>query len=237
MLRYFFFNIFFYAGVIVVMVVAVPALIMPNNIILWLGKVLGNWAVFCLKFFLKTKINVIGKENIIKNENFFIASAHQSIFETFFFQTIINSPIFILKKGLLKIPIFGWHLKKINSISIERNTTTKENLGFFDTVVQTINATKRPLIIFPQGTRTPSEIKVPFKKGVARFYEYLNIKCLPIALNSGNIWPKNGPMKSNGIITISILEPMNAGMEKNYFLKTLQENIYKEIDKINNLNN
>ena len=127
MLRYFFFNIFFYTGVIVVMVVAIPALIMPNNIILWLGKVLGNWAVFCLKFFLKTKINVIGKENIIKNENFFIASAHQSIFETFFFQTIINSPIFILKKELLKIPIFGWHLKKINSISIERNTTTKEN--------------------------------------------------------------------------------------------------------------
>ena len=154
-----------------------------------------------------------------------------------FFQTIINSPIFILKKELLKIPIFGWHLKKINSISIERNTTTKENLSFFDTVVQTINATKRPLIIFPQGTRTPSEIKVPFKKGVARFYEYLNIKCLPIALNSGNVWPKNGSMKSNGVITISILEPMNAGMEKNYFLKTLQENIYKEIDKINNLNN
>ena len=57
MLRYFFFNIFFYTGVIVVMVVAIPALIMPNNIILWLGKVLGNWAVFCLKFFLKTKIN------------------------------------------------------------------------------------------------------------------------------------------------------------------------------------
>ena len=86
MLRYFFFNIFFYTGVIVVMVVAIPTLIMPNNIILWLGKVLGNWTVFCLKFFLKTKINVIGKENIIKNENFFIASAHQSIFETFLFK-------------------------------------------------------------------------------------------------------------------------------------------------------
>ena len=237
MLRSLFFNIFFYFGVIFIITIAIPALIMPNSIILWLGKVLGNWAVFCLKFFLKTKINVIGKENIIKNENFFIASAHQSIFETFFFQTIINSPIFILKKELLKMPIFGWHLKKINAIAIERNITTKENLGFFDTIVKTINKTKRPLIIFPQGTRTPSGIKKPFKKGVARIYEYLNIKCIPIALNSGNVWPKNGSMKSNGVITISILEPMNAGMEKNFFLKTLQENIYKEIDKINNLNN
>ena len=237
MLRSLFFNIFFYFGVIIVITIAIPALIMPNSIILWLGKFLGNWAVFCLKFFLNTKINVIGKENIIKNENFFIASAHQSIFETFFFQTIINSPIFILKKELLKMPIFGWHLKKINAIAIERNITTKENLGFFDSIVQTINKTKRPLIIFPQGTRTPSELKVPFKKGVARIYEYLNIKCIPIALNSGNVWPKNGPMKPNGVITISILEPMSAKMEKNYFLMTLQENIYKEIDKINNLNN
>ena len=237
MFRSLFFNIFFYFGVIIVITIAIPALIMPNSIILWLGKFLGNWAVFCLKFFLNTKINVIGKENIIKNENFFIASAHQSIFETFFFQTIINSPIFILKKELLKMPIFGWHLKKINAIAIERNITTKENLGFFDSIVQTINKTKRPLIIFPQGTRTPSEIKVPFKKGVARIYEYLNIKCIPIALNSGNVWPKNGQMKSNGVITISILKPMNAEMEKNYFLTILQENIYKEIDKINNLNN
>ena len=237
MLRSLFFNIFFYFGVIIVITIAIPALIMPNSITLWLGKFLGNWAIFCLKFFLKTKINVIGKENIIKNENFFVASAHQSIFETFFLQTIINSPIFILKKELLKMPIFGWHLKKINSIAIDRNVTTKENLGFFDTIAQTINKTKRPLIIFPQGTRTPSQIKAPFKKGVARIYEHLNIKCLPIALNSGNVWPKNGPMIPNSVITVSILKPMDAKIEKNYFLKTLEENIYNEIDKINNLNN
>ena len=237
MLRSLFFNIFFYFGVIIVITIAIPALIMPNSITLWLGKFLGNWTIFCLKFFLKTKINVIGKENIIKNENFFVASAHQSIFETFFLQTIINSPIFILKKELLKMPIFGWHLKKINSIAIDRNITTKENLGFFDTILQTINKTKRPLIIFPQGTRTPSQIKTPFKKGVARIYEHLNIKCLPIALNSGNIWPKNGPMIPNSVITVSILKPMDAKIEKNYFLKTLEENIYNEIDKINNLNN
>ena len=236
MLRYFFFNIFFYTGVIVVMVVAIPALIMPNNIILWLGKVLGNWAVFCLKFFLKTKINVIGKENIIKNENFFIASAHQSIFETFFLQTIINSPIFILKKELLKIPVFGWHLKKINSIAIERNTTTKENLSFIDNIINTINNTKRPLLIFPQGTRTPSGTIIPFKKGVGRIYELLKMRCLPIALNSGNVWPKNGRLKTDRTIIISVLEPMDSGINKEVFLKNLEENIYSEINRINKLN-
>ena len=60
------------------------------------------------------------------DENFFIACSHQSMFETFFLQTLFVSPVFILKKELLKIPIFGLYLKKIGSISINRNKTVKE---------------------------------------------------------------------------------------------------------------
>ena len=96
MFRSLLFNIFFYSGIILIFLLAIPALILPNNIILWLGKICGYWSIFCLKFFLGTKIKVFGKENIIENENYFIASAHQSVFETFFLQTVINSPIFIL---------------------------------------------------------------------------------------------------------------------------------------------
>ena len=83
--------------------------------------------------------------------NFFIACSHQSMFETFFLQTIFYSPVFILKKELLKIPIFGWYLKKIGSISIDRNKTTKNNLGFFDKISKLVDRSNRPLIIFPQG--------------------------------------------------------------------------------------
>ena len=62
------------------------------------------------------------------------------------------------------------------------------------------------------------------------------MKCLPIALNSGNIWPKNSSLKANGIITISILKPIESGISKEIFLKNLEENIYNEINRINNLN-
>ena len=114
---------------------------------------MGYWSSICLKIFLSTKITIKGKENIITNEKFFIASSHQSMFETFFLQTIFNSPVFILKKELLLIPIFGWYLKKIGSISINRNKISKDNLSFFDNVSEVINNTNRPLIIFPQATR------------------------------------------------------------------------------------
>ena len=194
---------------------------------------MGYWTSFCLQIFLSTKIIIKGKENIIKNKKFFIAASHQSMFETFFLQTIFYSPVFILKKELLMIPIFGWYLKKIGSISIKRNKVSKENLSFFKDISRQINSSDRPLIIFPQGTRLLPEDRTPFKKGSSRIYEELKISCQPIAINSGNTWPKKGLKKINTILTISILKPIEPGLEKATFLKELESAIYSELDVLN----
>ena len=191
---------------------------------------MGYWASFCLKFFLSTKLVVKGRKNIIDNKKFFIAASHQSIFETFFLQTIFNSPIFILKKELLMIPIFGWYLKKIGSISIKRNKISKDNLGFFENVLRLINTSNRPLIIFPQGTRLLPKDRTSFKKGAGRIYDELKIPCQPIAINSGFTWPKHGPKKINTTLTVSILQEIKPGQNKELFLKNLQDAIYNELD-------
>ena len=233
MIRNILFTVFFFLGIIFISILFLPALIMPQGVTLIGGKIMGQWAKFCLRIFLLVKINIIGKENIITNEKFFIACSHQSMFETFFLQTIFNSPIFILKKELLKIPIFGNYLKKIGSISINRNKTTKENLGFFDEIVKAVTDSKRPLLIFPQGTRVLPEERPKFKKGTGRIYETLKIKCQPVAINSGYVWPKNKPLSSNKTITISILNPIGIGLNKEEFLNLLENNIYSELDRIN----
>ena len=191
---------------------------------------MGYWTSSCLQIFLSTKIIIKGKENIIENKKFFIAASHQSMFETFFLQTIFNSPVFILKKELLMIPIFGWYLKKIGSISIKRNKVSKENLSFFDDISKQINSSNRPLIIFPQGTRLPPENRTPFKKGSSRIYEELKISCQPVAINSGNTWPKKGLKKVNTVLTISILKSIEPGLKKEIFLKELETAIYSELD-------
>ena len=194
---------------------------------------MGYWSAICLKVFLSTKITIKGKENIIINKKFFIASSHQSMFETFFLQTIFNSPVFILKKELLLIPVFGWYLRKIGSISIKRNKVTRENLGFFEDVSNIIDKTDRPLIIFPQATRVLPTERPEFKKGSARIYEELKILCQPVAINSGYVWPKNGMKVANKEITISILKPIEPGLTKDDFIKILQKNIYSELDLMN----
>ena len=198
------FSFFFFTGIIIISLIFLPALFLPQKIVLIGGKVMGNWASFCLKFFLSTKIIIKGKENIILNEKFFIASSHQSMFETFFLQTIFNSPVFILKKELLLIPVFGWYLKKIGSISVKRDQISKDNLGFFENITKIISQSERPIIIFPQGTRVLPNERPQFKKGASRIYEELKIKCQPIAINSGYVWPKKGFKQGGRTITVSI---------------------------------
>tara|TARA_Y100000590_G_C15559994_1_gene954352 strand:- start:240 stop:947 length:708 start_codon:yes stop_codon:yes gene_type:complete len=231
-LRSLLFNIFLYTGIVIVFLIACPALFLPAKVTLLFGKFLGYYVVFIVRIFLNTKVEFRGIENIPKTEKYFIASAHQSMFETFALQSVLDYPVFILKKELLKIPLFGLYLKKIKSIEITRDTTTKDNLSFFDKVASIIKNENRPLLIFPQGTRVKVDEKVPFKKGVGRIYEALNIACVPIALNSGKVWPKKGIIKYPGKITVSFLKPIKPGLNREEFIKNLETEIYNEIKNI-----
>ncbi len=232
MIRGIIFKFFFYLGTILICVLFIPALILPQKIDLIAGKFLGYWIRFCLYIFLSVKIKIKGVENIPKNSDFFIASLHQSLFETFFLQAVFNYPIFILKKELLKIPIFGWHLKKIGSIAIDRDKITRDNLGFYEKIILVSKKTKRPVLIFPQATRTLVDEKQPFKKGVSKIYEKLNFMCIPVALNSGDVWPKSGKLTTNKTITVSILEHIPSGLDNADFIKKLEENLYRELENI-----
>ncbi len=231
-LRSLFFNIFLYAGIATACLIAIPLLFLKDTHMVCAGKILSKYVIFVLKFFNNSKIEFRGLDNLKKYEKYFVASAHQSMFETFALQTVIPGPIFILKKELIKIPVFGWCLKKIGAVEIVRDTATKENLNFFERILDKTNQTKRPILIFPQGTRIGFKERVPFKKGVGRIYEAIKLPCVPVALNTGKVWPKNSFNKYPGNIVISFLNPIEPGLEKEVFLQKLQDNIYKEIDLI-----
>ena len=227
------FNIFLYGGLIFIFILAIPTLFLPSKFTLFFGRVSAKYIILLMRLILNTKVLFHGVENLKKVEKFFVASAHQSMFETFALQIPLDGPIFILKKELLKIPLFGWYLRKIGAIEIIRETTTKENLNFFDKIKNKINKENRPLLIFPQGTRVKPNDLVPFKKGVGRIYNKLNLPCVPVALDSGKVWPKNSFFKYPGNINISFLEPIMPGKDKEEFIKEIENKIYSETDKFN----
>ena len=232
LLRSLLFNLFLYVGILAVFLIALPTLFLPVQFTLFFGKCLGHYVVIIVRIFLGTKVEFKGVNNIPKTEKYFIASAHQSMFETFALQSVLDYPVFILKKELLRIPLFGLYLKKIKSIEIVRDTTTRDNLSFFDKVADIVKRENRPLLIFPQGTRIKVDDKVPFKKGAGRIYEALNISCIPVALNSGKVWPKKGIIKYPGEIIVSFLEPIRPGLNRDQFIKDLETKIYNEIENI-----
>ena len=97
------FNLFLYAGIVSVFLIALPTLLLPSKFTLLFGKFLGHYVIIILKIFLNTKVEIKGINNIPKTEKYFVASAHQSMFETFALQAVLDYPVFILKKELLKI--------------------------------------------------------------------------------------------------------------------------------------
>ena len=125
MIRNFLFSTCFFSGIFIISLIFLPSFFFPQKIALFGGKIMGYWTGICLRIFLNTKIEVKGRENIIRSEKFFIAASHQSMFETFYLQTIFNSPIFILKKELTYIPIFGWYLKKLDLFQLKETKFLK----------------------------------------------------------------------------------------------------------------
>ena len=169
MMRSILFKIFFYFGLAFICIVFIPSLFLPKKIASFGGKLSGYWTVICIKVFLSTKIEIKGRENLDHNKKFFVACTHQSAFETFYLQTFLRSPYFIIKKELINIPIFGFFLKKIGCISIERNKFKKENINFMEEVSNKIKKSSHPLIIFPQGSRF-STLDRPILKKVYQEY-------------------------------------------------------------------
>lgn len=207
-----------------------PFLFLPSNMLwspvrFWIAGIF-----FLLKYICKISHEVRGLENI-QSKAILIASKHQSAFETFALFYYLPKVTFIHKKQLFLIPIFGQYLKKINMISIDRKGGAK-------TMRQMLKKTKEKLsdgfslVIFPEGTRKKPGEKPDYKSGFVGVYKHLNSEILPVAVNSGNCWPKHSFIKKSGKIIISILKIIPAGLEQSVVLDKVKETIEKEVDKI-----
>ena len=173
---------------------------------------------------------VIGRENLPRNGAFIVAAKHQSTFETMKLHLLLNDPAIVLKKELLRIPIWGRYLKQTGMIPIDRGAGRRA-VGDMLTASQQARADGRPIVIFPQGTRVPAGTKRAYKSGVTALYQELGLPILPLALNSGLFWPKHG-MKHGGTVTFSFLPPIEPGMEPEAALLLLEERLESETDRL-----
>lgn len=179
-----------------------------------------------LKKLCKIDFKVTGLENV-PNQPCIIACKHQSMWETIVMHLIFHHPVYAYKKELLKIPFYGWYIKRMSTIKVDRK-------GGVSALKDLIRQTKlylsqgQNIIIFPQGTRVPvgsSAIQYPYQSGIAALYLNCNSIIVPAKLNSGIFWPKNSIIKKPGTITLEFCKPIESGLNKQEFMKKLEESI------------
>lgn len=224
------FNVFFWGYILLLGVVGLPisAIYQPFSFVI--GHAWGVGSLWLLKVFCNITYEVRGIENIPQGAAL-IASKHQSAWDTIIFWALLKRPAYVLKRELIFFPIFGWYLLLLKNIYINRQSGTSAMKKMLRQASERVKE-NRPIIIFPEGTRTPPGAVSIFHPGVAALYSHLDIPVVPVALNSGKLWQKNAFVKKPGIITIEFLENITPGMKNRDFLQKLQNIIEDKCQRL-----
>ncbi|MFB9268965.1 lysophospholipid acyltransferase family protein [Bradyrhizobium erythrophlei] len=222
-LRSLVFNVLFYLVLVVLCIVAIPTVVLPRQAMMALAALWANTSLFLMRVVCNIRIEFRGVEKIPKGA-LIVASKHQSFWETFALLGFFDHPLFILKRELMMIPVFGQYLKKVGMISVERGGGPR---SLVKTLKQAAAEVKRgrQLVIFPEGTRRPPGAPPSYKAGVAQIYVECGVPCLPVALNSGLFWPRRTFMRYPGTLVVEFLDPLPPGLPRDEFLHRLRDEI------------
>jgi 1-acyl-sn-glycerol-3-phosphate acyltransferase len=221
-LRSLLFQALFYLNTVFWLTVALPTFFLPYRAVLEIAKTWGRVNLVLLRI-AGIKFELRGREKIPPGA-MIVASKHQSTWETFALMPLFDNPLFILKRELQWIPIFGWLLIKGRMVPVDRGAGSQALVDMTERARAEL-AAGRQLIIFPEGTRRPAGAEPRYKYGVAHLYAAEGVPCLPVALNSGLFWPRRSLKLRPGTVVVEILDPIEPGLDKDVFFKRLQEAI------------
>ncbi|MCW5689029.1 MAG: 1-acyl-sn-glycerol-3-phosphate acyltransferase [Pseudolabrys sp.] len=217
------FNLAFYLNTAFWLVVALPTFFMPFWAIVEIARIWGKVNLVLLRVICGIKVEIRGREKIPQGP-LLVASKHQSAWETFALVTLFPNPVFILKRELQWIPIFGWFTIKGRMVPVDRGRGAAALRAMAERARHEL-AQNRQLIIFPEGTRRAAGAEPRYKYGVAHVYATAGVPCLPIALNSGLFWPRRTFRRYPGTVIVEICDIIPPGLDQQTFFDTLQTEI------------
>jgi 1-acyl-sn-glycerol-3-phosphate acyltransferase len=224
------FNVAFYANLILWLIMLIPALLLPRRGFLRMAQLWARSSLWLLRVLAGTKVEFRGLEKIPAG-GALVAAKHQSLWETFALVTIFDDPTFILKRELMWIPFFGWYLKKVRCVPVNRKAGSQA-LVQMTAMAKDEARHGRQIIIFPEGTRRPPGAPPAYKYGVAHLYQNLGFPCIPVALNSGLYWPRRQFIRRPGTIRVEIMDPIAPGLPREEFFRLMQERIEESSDRL-----
>lgn len=217
------FGAVFYTVLIGYLLITWPAYFLPRRLA-W--RVVISWARVSLwlqRIIVGTKVSYRGLENLPAG-GYLVASKHQAMWETFALIPCFPYATFVLKKELMKIPIFGWAMKRMGMIAVDREAGRKALVGMAADSRAAV-ARGEQVIIFPEGTRQVPGAAPDYKPGIALLYRDLGVPCVPVALNSGLYWPRRTHLRHPGTIVVEFLPAIPPGLPRADFMARLEADI------------
>jgi len=224
------FNVGFYLSLAVHMVPAMLSFVLPRQVLFMFAKSWAHSMIWMLRVFCNIHVEFRGLDKIPKGP-LLVAAKHQSAFETIGLLPLFREPLFILKRELTWIPLFGLFLLKAQMIPVNRGAGARTLTKMTDLARERVRG-DRQLIIFPEGTRRPVGAEPRYKYGVAQVYVDCGVPCLPVALNSGLFWPRRTFMRYPGTIVVEFLDVIPPGLSRDEFLKRAQDVIETASDRL-----
>ncbi len=217
------FTLYLGASVLIASSIAIPIVLCSARMARPIVQCWSRITLRALKFITGISYKIEGAE-YIPEDGAIIAVNHQSQWETIALYAILPNPVAILKKELLKIPLYGWWVKRVGNIVVDRKGGATA-LRAMRAETAKILSKGQQILIFPEGTRSPVGTRLPFHSGIAGIYTNADAPCIPVAHNSGEHWRFPGIDKVPGEITLRFLPPITPGLNRKIFLETLKSQI------------
>ena len=217
------FAAFMFLLAIVMGLVCSPLLLGPRGPIRGVVRLWVRWVLGALDLLCGVRIEVRGRAHRPEGAAL-IAAKHQGMLDTIAPFVFLDDPCIVLKKELMRIPIYGWYAAKLGMIPVDREAGSKAMRDLLHAARDALQE-GRQIIIFPEGTRKAPGEPPDYKPGIAGLYRDLALTCTPMATNSGLYWPAHGLDKHPGAAVFEFLPPIPAGLKRGAFMQELQARI------------
>jgi 1-acyl-sn-glycerol-3-phosphate acyltransferase len=221
------FTFLFYMLNAVLAIIGIPVLLMPRKARFAFIQFYVR-SIYCLeKYVLGLDYEVRGREYLPESGPYIVAAKHQSAYETFKLHILWPSAAVILKRELVRIPLWGRFLAASEPIAINRKNI-REALRQMADGARRVRDQGRVLVIFPQGTRVnigETTADKPYRIGVAQMQDATGMRVIPLALNSGLFWPRKGGRKLPGKVVFEFLPPVPANLSGKDITRDLEQRI------------
>lgn len=223
------FNLFLYVFTALMCLIWTPALAGPRR---WTVRGQRLWAEGVLKALplAGIRVELRGRHHLPPGAAL-VAAKHQSMWDTIVLHAFFADPAIVLKRELLKIPLYGWFARKARMIAVDRQAGAR-TLKRLILEAQAARDQGRPIVIFPEGTRVAPGASLPYKPGVAALYTRLGLPCVPVALNSGLFWPRRRFLRWPGVIVFEFLPPIPPGLDRQDFAARLRAAIEPATERL-----